>query len=191
MADPRVTRPKAATKPQSAADARAEVEAGRARERAEREAAFTAAYGDAVPGRAIILASWVSTAVLAVVTLAAALDPDDFIAPFFVVAVTWFLAGSALFFLDVVLAAGRSRESAMGIGGLFFLAGSAPRRVQWHLTGSLVAQVVIGVAGAAVRPFTPLAFGTLASVMALGFSGLWGVRHGLFPDRVQTPVRRG
>jgi hypothetical protein len=75
----------------------------------------------------------------------------------------------------------------MGIGGLFFLAGSAPRRVQWHLLGSLGVQVVVAVAGAAAHPFTPLAFGTLAPVLALGFCGLWGVRYGRFPDRSPTP----
>ncbi len=128
-------------------------------------------------------ASWAATAVLAAVTLAAAVDPDAFIGVFFGVAVSWFFAGSALFALDVVLAAGRSRESAMGIGGLFFLAGSAPRRVQWLLLGSLAVQVAVSVAGAAVRPFTPLAFGTLAPVLGLALCGLWGVRHGIFPDR--------
>lgn len=177
MADPNVTRPP------SAAEARAEVEAGRARERVRREARFATIHGDGMPGRGIVVVSWMSTVLLAVVTAAAVIDPDAFVGPFFIVAVTWFLAGSVLLAVDVALAAGRSRESAMGIGGLFFLVGSAPRRVQWHLLGSLLGQAVVGVAGAAVRPFTPLAFGTLAPVLALGFCGLWGVRHGLFPER--------
>jgi len=167
----------------SAAQARAQVEARRDEDRARRDAAFAEAFGDTVPGRWMIVSSWASTTVLAVVTTAAVMYPDAFIGVFFAVAVLWFFAGSALFAVDVVLAAGRSRESAMGIGGLFFLAGSAPRAVQWHLLGSLVAQVVVSVAGAAARPFTPLAFGTLAPVLALSFCGLWGVRHGLFPPR--------
>ena len=82
--------------------------------------------------------------------------------------------------LDVVLAAGRSRTHAMGIGGLFFLAGSAPRPVQVQLNVALGLAVVVATAGAAVRPFTPLAFGVLAPVLQLGCSGLWGVRHGHF-----------
>lgn len=169
---------------QSVAAARAEVEARRAEVRAAREAAFREAYGDRVPGRPTIVVSWITTVVFAAATAAAVADPDDAITAFFVVSMGWFFAGSALLAVDVVLAAARSRESAMGIGGLFFLAGSAPRRVQWHLLGSLTAQVVVAVAGAAARPFTPLAFGTLAPMMALSLCGWWGVRHGRFPDRV-------
>ena len=180
---PRGGAPEQEASPPTAAQARAEVEARRAQDRADREAAFTRAWGDRPPGRWIVRASWAATVVLAAVTLAAAVDPDAFIGVFFGVAVSWFFAGSALFALDVVLAAGRSRESAMGIGGLFFLAGSAPRRVQWLLLGSLAVQVAVSVAGAAVRPFTPLAFGTLAPVLGLALCGLWGVRHGIFPDR--------
>jgi hypothetical protein len=174
------------SEPRSPAEARAEVEARRADQRADREAAFRDVYGDTVPGRGVIVASWASTAVFAAVTAAAVADPDDFITPFFVVAMAMFFVGSGLFVLDVVLAAARSRESAMGIGGLFFLAGSAPRSVQWHLIGSLVAQVVVAIAGAAARPFTPLAFGTLAPMLALALCGLWGVRHGRFPAREDT-----
>ncbi|MFZ4517946.1 MAG: hypothetical protein ACOYOP_06135 [Microthrixaceae bacterium] len=167
----------------TAAEARAEVEARRVTERAEREAAFRELYGNHVPGRWIVVVSWLSTVILAVVTALAAVDPDDAIGAFFVVAVAWFFVGSALFALVVVLAAGRSRESSMGIGGLFFLAGSAPRAVQWNLLGSLLAQVAVSIAGAAVRPFTPLAFGTLAPMLPLALCGLWGVLHGRFPPR--------
>ncbi len=170
-------------RPPSAAEARAEVEARRAAERAEREAAFRALHGDRTPGRWILVASWVSTVLLTVVTVLAALDPDDAIGAFFAVAVAWFFLGSALFALVVVLAAGRSRESSMGIGGLFLLAGSAPRSVQRNLIGSLLVQLVVAIAGAAVRPFTPLAFGTLAPILPLALCGLWGVLHGRFPPR--------
>ena len=45
-------------------------------------------------------------------------------------------------------------------------------------------QVVVALVAAAVHPFTPLAFGTLVPMVGLGFSGLWAVRHGLFPARV-------
>jgi hypothetical protein len=183
-------------RPPTAAEARAEVEARRAQDQAERSAAFADAYGDRPPGRAIVVISWVSTAVLALVTVAAVVDTDAFIAPFLAVAVTWFVAGSALFAVDVVLAAARSRDDVMGIGGLFFLAGSAPRSVQWHLLGSLAAQVVIGLLGAGVgfaaidaSELNTLAFGTLAPVLALSLCGLWGVRHGLFPAQQPDPPR--
>jgi hypothetical protein len=101
--------------------------------------------------------------------------------------VVLFFAGCAVFALDIALAAARSRDDAMGIGGLFFLAGSAPRPVQVHLLGSLAVQVAVAVLGAALHPFTPLAFGTLVPTSALALAGLWSVRHGLFP--AAGPVR--
>ena len=104
--------------------------------------------------------------------------------PFFAVSVVLFLAGCALFMVVLVLAAARSREDAMGMGGLFFLAGSAPATVQRHLLGSLAVQVVVAIAAAALDPFTPLAFGTLVPTIGLAFCGLWAVRHGLFPPRI-------
>ena len=107
------------------------------------------------------------------------------VAVFFAVSVVLFLAGCALFMVDLVLAAARSREAIMGIGGLFFMAGSAPRQVQRQLLGSLAVQVLVAVVAAALDPFTPLAFGTLVPTIGLAFCGLWSVRHGLFPERTQ------
>lgn len=171
------------TERETAAEARARVEARRDQDRAERAARFDAAFRDGVPGGWIVRSSVASTVVLAVVTLLAAAWPDTFILPFFVVALLWFVCGCALFVVDIVVAAGRSRSVDVGIGGLFFLAGSAPPSVRTPMLASLVVQVVVVVAGAAVRPFTPLAFGTLAPMLGLGWCGLWAARHGVFPDR--------
>lgn len=172
-----------APRPGSAAEARAAVEARRGEERARREAWFADRFSDGVPGRWIVATSWCSTALFTAVTVPAVIDPKRFVLAFFVVSTVLFLLGCALFVADLVLAAARSRDDAMGIGGLFFLVGAAPRAVQVHLLGSLAVQVVVAVAGAAVRPFTPLAFGTLVPTLALALAGLWSVRHGLFPAR--------
>jgi hypothetical protein len=165
---------------ESAAEARAEFEAQREANRARRETAMRERYGDTVPGRAIMLASWASTLVFSAVALLAVLDPDRFIGLFFAVSVGLFFAGCGAFALVLVLAAARSRDDAMGIGGLFFLAGSAPRPAQRQLLGSLAVQVLVAVVAAALDPFTPLAFGTLVPVLPLALAGLWAVRHGLF-----------
>jgi hypothetical protein len=170
----------------SAAEARAEFEAQREANRARREAAMRERYGDTLPGRAIVVASWASTALFTAVTVPAVLDPDRFIGVFFAVSVGLFFAGCAAFGLVLVLAAARSRDDAMGIGGLFFLAGSAPRAAQRQLLGSLAVQLVVAVAAAALDPFTPLAFGTLVPVLPLALAGLWAVRHGMF-----EPARAG
>lgn len=142
------------------------------------------AFGEHVPGRAIIVASWICTGVFALAAVPALADPADAAALYFGVSVVLFLAGCALFMVDLVLAAARSRDDAMGIGGLFFLAGSAPTSVQRHLLASLAVQVVVAIGAAALDPFTPLAFGTLVPTLGLAFCGLWSVRHGLFPARV-------
>ncbi len=170
-------------RPPSAAEARAEVEAQRSALRSERAAKMQERFGDGAVGRPIVVVSWISTALFAVVTLPAVIDPDAFIGPFFVVSVVLFLLGCVLFAADLVLAANRSREDEMGVGGLFFLAGSAPVDVQRHLLGSLAVQVVIAVVAAAMHPFTPLAFGTLVPTLGLALCGLWAVRHGLFQER--------
>jgi hypothetical protein len=171
-------------RPPTAAEARAEVEARRAEVRAERARRFADAYCDGpLPGRWILAFSWASTLVFGAVSVAAMVDPDAAIAVFFNVAVVLFFAGCALFALDLVLIANRSRESLMGIGGLFFLAGSAPRSIQWHLLGSFGVQVAVSIVAAAVRPFTPLAFGTLVPTLGLALCGLWAVRHGVFDPR--------
>jgi hypothetical protein len=44
-------------------------------------------------------------------------------------------------------------------------------------------QVVVAVVAAALRPFTELAFGTLAPTLGLALCGWWAVRHGLFEER--------
>jgi hypothetical protein len=170
-----------APRPQTVAEARAEVEARRAETKAARRAELDAAFPGATPGRPTLVVSWVATVVQVVVTVVAAVDPDAAIAPFFVVMVLWFFLGTALFVVDLVLAAARSRDDLMGIGGLFFLAGSAPPAARLNLLGSLALSTVTAVAGAAVRPFTPLAFGVLAPMLPLALCGWWAVRHGRFP----------
>jgi hypothetical protein len=176
---------------QTAAEARAEFEQRRAVDRERREAEMRRRYEGGIPGRWILASSWAATLLFAVVTVPAVLDPEQFVAVFFVVSVGLFLVGCVLFAVDLVLAAARSRDDVMGIGGLFFLAGSAPRRVQLHLLGSLAVQVVVAFAAAASNPFTPLAFGTLVPTAGLSLAGLWSVRHGMFPGagrRADSPT---
>ena len=175
---------------QTAAQARAEFEANRAASAEARRERMDAAFGAGIPGRAIGVISWSATAVFAVVTAVAVINPEQFIGEFFLVAVGFFAAGSLLFAADIALAAARSRDDLMGIGGLFFLSGCAPRSVQLSLLGSLIAQLVIACSGAATRPFTPLAFGILVPVLGLSLCGFWAVRYGLFPAQQPEPARR-
>ena len=176
----------ARARPPTAAEARAEFEANRSANKAERRAKMDATYGQVVPGRWILIVSWLCTLAFVAVTVPAILEPDEFVGASFALSLVLFFAGCALFAIDIVLAAARSRDDLMGIGGLFFLIGSAPRNVQVHLLGSLGIQVVVATAGAATHPFTPLAFGILVPMVGLGWCGLWAVRHGSFDP--QTPA---
>ena len=94
-----------------------------------------------------------------------------------------FAVGTAVFFLAYAKAIGRSRYEAIGMGGLFFLTGSATRRVQVLLLGSLGVEVVVGFVATTVRIYTPVAFAVLVPMYGLGLAGLWSRDLGTFPPR--------
>lgn len=135
------------------------------------------------PGTGIIRASWYGTAVFTATAAVATIDPDALGAPAVVVAVGLFFAGSIAMFWAFLIAVQRSRTDLIGIGGLYFAAGSAPRPVQRQLLASLAVQVVVALVTASIRIFTSLAFGILVPVWGLGLTGLWCARHGWFAPR--------
>ena len=137
-------------------------------------------------GDRIIRASWAGTAVFTVVAVIATIDPESLGAPAVLVSLVLFAAGSVAMFWAFLIAVQRSREVAIGIGGLYFGAGSAPKRVQRHLMASLAVQVVVAVVTASIRVFTSLAFGILVPVWGLGLAGLWCARHGEFAPRADA-----
>jgi hypothetical protein len=49
--------------------------------------------------------------------------------------------------------------------------------------------VIVAVVGAALRPFSPLAFGILVPVFGLGCAGLWAAHHGSFGPREPAAER--
>ncbi|MBA3655109.1 MAG: hypothetical protein H0W70_13065, partial [Actinobacteria bacterium] len=107
------------------------------------------------------------------------------------VAVAMFVVGTGVFVAALIIAAGRSRQAEIGMGGLFFLQGSAPRQTQVHLLGSVAVEVVVALATAAARPYTSLAFGILAPMYGLGLAGLWAARNGTFAPRTPPTPRAG
>jgi len=135
------------------------------------------------PGGRIILTSWASSFVFTITAVAAAVSPGVLRWPALIVALAMFGLGCLVFFWAFAVAVGRSRTSAIGIGGLFFLAGSAPRRVQVILMGSFAVQVVVAISTASARIFSTLAFGSLSPVMGLALAGLWGAKFGTFGTR--------
>ena len=119
----------------------------------------------------------------ALTAIPAAIAPDTFAGVALIVSLVLFLLGTLAFLWAYGVAVGRSRTDLMGIGGLFFLAGSAPRSVQQPLIGSLIVEVVVAGVTASTRVYTPLAFGVLVPMYGLGLMGLWGAKFGTFPPR--------
>lgn len=134
-------------------------------------------------GRRIITVSRVGTAVFAVTATAAVIDRDAFGLANVIASLGLFGVGCVVFLWAFGVAVNRSRTDAIGIGGLYFLQGSAPRRVQVALLVPLAVQVAVALLSAGLRPFTSLAFGVLVPMFGLGQAGLWGARYGRFGRR--------
>lgn len=136
-----------------------------------------------VPGRGIITLSWAGTGVFAAASAVATAFPEEVARLAAVLDVALFAVGVVAFLWAYGIAVQRSRTDAIGIGGLYFLAGSAPRPVRVQLLGAFAVQVVAAVVSASIRPYTAVAFGILVPMLGLGLAGLWGARHGAFPPR--------
>jgi hypothetical protein len=140
-----------------------------------------------LPGQRILWASVIGTVIFVAATAIGTIVIDA-VEVTVVVSLALFALGMAVFFVAYVKAIARSRYEAIGMGGLFFLAGSAPRPAQLVLLGSLAVEVVVGLVAASVRIYTPVAFALLVPMYGLGLAGLWGANHGTFPPR-ETPAK--
>jgi hypothetical protein len=121
--------------------------------------------------------------VLYVVAAAVGTAALDLVVVTVVVSVALFAVGTLAFLVAYARAIGRSRYESIGMGGLFFLAGTAPPRVQRLLMGALGVQVAVAFLTASIRIYTPVAFGLLVPMYGLGLAGLWGATYGEFPAR--------
>jgi hypothetical protein len=131
-----------------------------------------------VPGRAIILASWWSVVLFAVVAL-----PDLLLDSFNTVAT---VTSATLFFLSLpvwvyafaVAVARSARGDDIAVGSMFFLTGSAPPEVRRSLLGAVGAAIVVAAVTCVANPA-----GVLVPMLQLGLVGLWAARYGTFPAR--------
>lgn len=133
-------------------------------------------------GWRLVQAAWGGVA-LQVVAAAAAVLTRWGRGPHVVVCTALLLGGVVVAAVAFLRAIGRSRTELVDVAGLFLLLGSVPRRTRWLLWASVAASTVVGVAGAAARPYTSLAFGVLAPLWPYGLAVLWNASHGAFPDR--------
>ena len=136
-----------------------------------------------VPGRRLVEASWVGTAVLAVAVVAGIVDIEAVAPAVVAVSGLLFAGGTIAFFVGYARAVERSRRELLGIGGIYFMAGSTPARVRRQMMASLVVEVVLVVVAVSVKPFSSLVFTSLAPMWGLGLAGMWSATHGSFPPR--------
>ncbi|MFN0029359.1 MAG: hypothetical protein ACKV2O_19560 [Acidimicrobiales bacterium] len=126
------------------------------------------------------------TAATGVFVVAAGLSaalPEPLVVIGVTVSLALFASGSVAFLVGYFRALHRSRTATVDLPGLFFLAGSVSAPLRRRMLLLLGVQVAVGLAAAAARPFTPLAFCTLAPVFGLGCLTLTGATHGWFPPR--------
>lgn len=150
---------------------------------------MTSGRTPAPPGRLLEQMSWAGTAVFAGSATAAVVSEELRVVGV-VSAMVWFGIGCVAFLWAYAVGLERSRTEELAVTSIYFLAGSAPRRVRISLLGSTVAQLAIAFTTASMRPFTSLAFGILVPVYGLGMGGLWAVRHGKFPPRRDLRLKK-
>lgn len=126
--------------------------------------------------------SWAADGLFAATAVPAALGVNALDGVAVGVAVGLFAVSIPVWVYAFGLAVARTtRGDDVVVASLFFLQGSAPRRVQLELLGALGACVVIAAATAVANPF-----GVLVPMLPLGLTGLWGARHGTYPPRRRT-----
>jgi hypothetical protein len=135
-------------------------------------------------GRWVVQAAWVGVAAQAVAA-AAAVAGQVGRGPHGVGCTLLLLGGMVAVAAAFLRAIGRSRTELVDVAGLFLLLGSAPRRTRWSLWAAVAVSSAVGVAAAAARPYTSLAFGVLAPLWPYGLAVLWNARYGAFPVRPQ------
>lgn len=126
------------------------------------------------------------TLVFVVLGVAQVLAPSIFTLPLIVCSLVGFAVGALAFLWAFGVAVARSRVDAIGMGGLYFLSGSAPRRVQIVVLGAWLVQIVVAFVVASFGVFTGAAFALLMPMWGIGLAGLWGARHGVFAPRLDA-----
>lgn len=137
-------------------------------------------------GGPIERATWAATAIFAVTAMVAVFSEGAPRTIAATVALVFFGIGCATFLVAFAVGVGRSRTEQVGLGGLFFLVGTAPANVRRSLRAAVVAQSAIALVTASMRVYTSLAFGVLVPVLGLGLMGLWGARNGTFFSRDES-----
>ena len=152
--------------------------------RGRAEAAVGGAVEDVGLGERILRFDVYATVAFAVVSLLEAILPEPVVVLSLPLDLGLFVVGCGAFLWAYAVAVSRSRYEVLTMGGVFFPGTDvAPARAVRVLRLCLLAQVVVAVVAAAVRPFTPAAFAVLVPMLGLGLMALYGARYGRFPAK--------
>jgi hypothetical protein len=139
-----------------------------------------------VAGRWIVIATWATLGLFALVAIPNAVGLHVLWWPVTAVSLTLFLASLPVWIYAFGLAIVRStRGDDIVVSSWVFLTGSAPKDVRTQFMRAIAVSVVLGIGTVWANPF-----GVLVPMLTLGLSALWGARHGVFPPRATAkPVR--
>ena len=145
------------------------------------------AASDHAPGRSILVAGWIANALFAVTAIPAAIVQGDAIEGVAIaVALLLFFVAIGTFVYAFAIAVARStRGDNVAVANLFFLEGSAPKRVRRDFLVLFLTCLAIAAATAAWEPF-----GVLVPMLPVSLAGVWAARHGKFPPRPPATPRR-
>jgi hypothetical protein len=140
-----------------------------------------------LPGQRIIGAAWIGNALFAASAIPAALGVEAFDAIAIGVALGLFAISLGVWCWAFAIALARTtRGDDVVVGSMFLLQGPVPARIRLHLFGSLGVCLAVTAATAAAEPF-----GVLVPMLPLGLAGLWGARHGTYPQRRASGAATG
>jgi hypothetical protein len=132
-----------------------------------------------VKGSRIVVASWIGNAVFLAASLPAVFGVSGAEGVAAAVCLALFLVSLGIWGWAFAIAVARSSQGDdIAVGSLFLVEGSVAKSDRRALYVPFGGSLVITAVAAASNPFA-----VLVPMLSLGFVGLWGARHGVFPRR--------
>jgi hypothetical protein len=132
-----------------------------------------------VKGSRIVVASWIGDAVFLAASLPAVFGVSGAEGVAAAVCLALFLVSLGIWGWAFAIAVARSSQGDdIAVGSLFLVEGSVAKSDRRTLYVPFGVALVITAVAAASNPFA-----VLVPMLSLGFVGLWGARHGVFPRR--------
>jgi hypothetical protein len=140
-----------------------------------------------VTGKAIIVTSWATVGIFAVVSGADAVGLHSVNTAAAFLSVVLFLGSLPIWVYAFGLVLVRStRGDDIAVASWVFLTPSAPKELRRQLLGATGVCTVVALATAWANPFS-----VLVPMLPLGFAALWGAKYGVYPARRSPTVAKG